>query len=111
MRLDRNDDYGGLGKYSLINNRMLRAMQGVVDKCCWQQISDVLDNLRKAGVLQEGTTDDEAFFVMKVKDIYAGPALMAYAAAAQVGREYEYARDVAHLAVTAFFHPKSQKPS
>ncbi len=97
MRLDRNKNPDGRGKYAIINLR--------TDTIQWR-----------------GGKDD--FFVLKLKDRFAGPALQAYADAVEnYVKEYcepckpsesagwlEYAADVRALAEQAENHPSKKTP-
>lgn len=89
MKLDRNKNPDGRGKYALIN-------------------------LRKSTV-EWGDTANDDFFVIKLKDRFAAPALRAYAEAVETranevgGHEglelHEYAGEIFGLANQAENHP------
>lgn len=83
MKLDRNINPDGKGKYALLNLR--------TNKIEW------------------GVTPDEEFFVIKLKDKYAAPALDAYAKAC-VKDDAEYAYEINQLASRAATHPLSRRP-
>jgi len=76
MRLERNINADGFGKYSLVNHK-------------------------KDGELEHGMpgTKDE-FFVIKLKDLHAKAALLAYAKSAEF-YDSEYAADIRDLAARA----------
>ena len=57
-----------------------------------------------------GDTPDSEFFVIRLKDKYAQPALEAYAMAARADGEQEYANEVAVLAIQARNHKGKRKP-
>jgi hypothetical protein len=76
MKLDRNINKDGRGKYALVNIRELDgfAEDSVVRNC--------FDVLRNSGVITLGNeSPGDQFFVMKYKDVFTAPALAAYARA------------------------------
>lgn len=75
MKLDRNINANGMGKYALLNLR-----RNVVE---WGR---------------EGAEDE--FFVLKLKDVWSKPALLAYAEAAEA-HDPEYAAEIRGLAARA----------
>ncbi len=100
MKLDRNINPNGRGKYALI---LLREAQ--------------IRTLTPAGgpfvIDQEhvdfGDTEDTDFFVIRLKDKYAAKALKAYAEAAEAD-DPEYADEVNALAQKASEHPRRRMP-
>ncbi len=56
-----------------------------------------------------GRTPETDFFVIRLKDKYAGPALDAYAKAA-LEDDPEYAAEILHLASLANTHQNKRKP-
>lgn len=85
MKLDRNINATGIGKYALIN-------------------------LRKNTVEWGSVGSDDEFFVFKLKDVYAPAALEAYAAAAEPF-DPEWAAEVRELASRAGInHPHCKTP-
>ena len=106
MKLDRS--YGGAGKYAVVN---LRRVLGMSDgEGVGKQINDAIDLLQAHGVLDFGMTPDTEFFVIKLKDKYAGDALEAYGNAACNDRQNEYGQEVLGLAYKAFNHPNKKAP-
>jgi hypothetical protein len=102
MKLDRNDG-ARRGKYAVVR---LRDINATADSTAAQH----LENLRVGGFVEYGMPGDEdEFFVIKLKDKYAGAALHAYAAAAY-GDDREYANEVNELANRADNHPSRKKP-
>jgi hypothetical protein len=84
MKLDRNVNDDGKGKYSLINNR--------------------------TGETQHGDTPEDEFFVIKLKDKYAQAALVSYANAAAQD-DTEYANEVMEMATRSGpAHPLCKMP-
>lgn len=101
MKLDRNINPNGRGKYALLLQRRLA-------NASYQTQCDV-NMLRSAGLLDFGATPDTEFFVIRLKDKYAAPALAAYAMAAYRD-DLEYSMEVMALAVKAAEHPNQRKP-
>lgn len=101
MKLDRNINPDGLGKYALLN---LRKIEGLKNGGCHpfenvaEPIASALKLLEEKGILQWATkgTEDE-FFLIRLKDKYAGDALGAYAYAATQD-DPEYGSEVAEIA-------------
>jgi hypothetical protein len=91
MRLDRNTNPDGKGKYAVVK---LRPAAGLNAQGC-------INLLERAGLLSFGTKPGEEFFVLKLTDKYAGWALKAYAQAAVNDGEHEYGADVMALAEKA----------
>jgi hypothetical protein len=92
MRLDRNA--WGRGKYAIINLR--KAMSDGPNKA----VAAALDTLRINGLIEYGEPGTEnEFFVLKLKDQFAGPALARYAAVAACSEPHaDYAQEVMGLA-------------
>jgi hypothetical protein len=105
MRLDRNTNRNGRGKYALIKLRV-----------GWPKLWPVFSFLSIPKMLVPeaavdfGDTPDSEFFVIRLKDKYAQPALEAYAIAARFDGEQEYANEVAVLAIQARNHKGKKKP-
>jgi len=102
MKLDRNENPDGRQKYALLNLRRTTLTLEEIR----QKVTEALG----PGVLQFGDNDTTAFFVLKLKDKYAGPALESYADAAEADDEFDYAKDVRELARRARTHPEQKKP-
>ncbi len=104
MKLDRNLNPTGKGKYALIKLR--------VDQPVFSSNSEPPDgrNLRiSSKAVDYGDTPDSEFFVIRLKDKYAYAALRAYSLAAMVDDE-EYANEIMKLAHGADMHPSKRKP-
>jgi len=103
MKLDRDLNSDGLGKYALLNLRKLNAAAGSPGKNPrWTpEVAQALKTLEEAGALEWGRTGEEdEFFLIKLKDRYARHALEQYAAA--VGsNDPEFADAVFELAQRA----------
>jgi hypothetical protein len=84
MKLDRNENKDGRGKYALLNLRKLHEIEhgSRMDANRRTDIHNAVIHLRNAGLLHYGNEGpDEQFFVMKYKDKFTAPALRAYAEA------------------------------
>lgn len=114
MKLDRNINGSGVGKYALIKTRRLaqiRSWDGGDGEIADQQaVEDALALLDRAGIIDWGTSPETEFFVMRLKDRCAGPALKEYAMAARPFDE-EYASDMRSLANrSGLYHPFCKNP-
>lgn len=103
MKLDRNDNPNGKGKYALVKLREIRSNPKTKPALA-RAISKNPDCL-DLGVRHS----DGEFFVIRLKDKYAAAALEAYANAAQYDDE-EYAGQVYMLAERAKRHPARKIP-
>lgn len=98
MRLDRNDPInGGVGKYALLNLRKLATYSpGIFEET---DITKAIALLEKEGLIEWGKPNTEGeFFVIKLRDAFAEPALVMYANTAMMAGEKAYAQDVKDLA-------------
>lgn len=104
MKMDRNiDGNDGCGKYLLVNLRKLNELCGHPSTFNrWTPaVQQALDTLEEVGVLQWGRTGSEdEFFLLKLKDRHAKPALEAYAASI-LPHDMEFSDEVAELAKRA----------
>lgn len=92
MKLDRNISADGSGKYALLKLRRLRELRRVNRRrdARLLEIEAAIKTLEKAGILDWGIAGTESeFFVMRLRDIYAGNGLEAYAAAAAKDAQQE----------------------
>jgi hypothetical protein len=103
VKLDRDLYPLGLGKYGLI---LVRKLREPTEFC--EEIRKAIGILEARGILDWGC-DPNDFFVIRLKDKYAQPALDAYAAAA-LKDDPEYAMSVRALANKAMSHPDKQRP-
>jgi hypothetical protein len=99
MKLDRNLG-NGLAKYALIK---LRVTGNIAIDPRAAVIAVPVD------AVDFGDTSDTDFFVIRLKDKYAAPALAAYAGAA-MRDDPEYALEVLNLAKMAAEHPNQKRP-
>lgn len=93
MKLDRNVNGTGLGKYGLINNRRLQTL--LADGSSGD-LENAIQLLQGSGIIEWGAvgTEDE-FFVIKLRDESALPALASYA---EHTSDNDFSRDVFELA-------------
>lgn len=112
MKLDRNINGNGRGKYGLILNRELARAKDIHSPQGLTEIEYAISVLEHAGIIQWGEPNTEnEFFVLKLKDKYAGGALHTYASYAVRDGEVEYGQEVMALAKRAGeWHPSSKKP-
>lgn len=112
MKMDRNINEGGFGKYALLKLRLLECCRapgpdGEIDP----EILNALDLLEQNGILDQGIVGTEAeFMVIRLKDRYAGAALAAYADAAEAD-DPEWAAEIREMLPRAGENsPWSQRP-
>lgn len=104
MKLDRNENDDGLGKYAVINLRKLSLCEtGATFGPRWTPgIMAALKTLEDNGALEWGRTGErDEFFLIKLKDINAEAALLAYADHAHHNGDEEFAREVVDLSQRA----------
>lgn len=106
MKMDRNLNADGLGKYALINLRKLNetcSHPGIFER--WTpEVAQALKTLEEVGVLEWGCTGaPDEFFLIKLKDRYAAPALLAYAEGID-GDDSEFATEVRDMAMRSGTH-------
>lgn len=103
MKMDRNLNDDGTGKYLVVNLRKLDAQAGHAGTFeRWSAgVQQALDTLESLGVLEWGAPGSEdEFFLLKLKDRHAGAALTAYADSIE-GTDPEFALEVRELATRA----------
>jgi hypothetical protein len=103
MQLDRNVNPTGLGKYALV---LVRKM--LQDTEHTAEIGEALSVLEKYGIIDWGQRGND-FFVIRLKDRNAAPALDAYARSI-LRHDPQFALQVRSLATTAMRHPDSKQP-
>lgn len=97
MKLDRNSNKGGGGKYGLVRMRKVRALPLRNQEMALGHIAA----LRDLGVWIAGDVGDEdEFFVVMLKDRHAHEALAAYATSV-APYDKEYADEIDSLAARA----------
>ncbi len=103
MKLDRNINPDGRGKYALVK---LRQLNTHTNNKAYNAVAD----LTSEGMIDFGNTPDTEFFVIRLKDKFAGPALHAYAEAAK-HEDPEWSGQVRALAFAADQLPVKQRPT
>lgn len=108
MKLDRNINPDGKGKYALLLLRKGMLLP-VESRIGWDGQTEILHYEAPAKMVDLGDTPESEFFLVRLKDKYAAPALHAYADAA-MSDDYEWASEVRRLAVKAENHPDKKLP-
>jgi len=109
MKLDRNINPDGQGKYALL---LLRKVRAQVQRAGGlpADIENAWKTFNNHGFIDHGWADlGNEFFVIRLKDKYAAPALAAYAGAAMKD-DPEWAREVLNLANKAAVHVHQHSP-
>lgn len=97
MKMDRNENQDGTGKYAVVNLRKFKAMPEDSDER--REVRIALEALQLAGVLEWGCVGEpDEFFLIKLKDINAEHALIAYADEASHNGDKEFAGEVYDMA-------------
>lgn len=106
MRLDRNINANGRGKYALLKLRMLDDFTDPSDPFqeVAKSIADAIATLDRAGILDWGNTPESEFFVMRLKDRYSRCALHTYAEEAHRDGQAEYAAEINEMALRSGVH-------
>lgn len=100
----------GRNKYSLIKNRRLDEIAKENGGLLPEAVSDAIETLKSFGALDVGDSPQTEFFVMRLKDRFAAPALHMYAQHA-AAVDVEYADGVAKLSKRAgMSHPHCKNP-
>lgn len=102
MKLDRNITTPRRGKYALIKLREVKTVSG-------QNGDNSHITIRPHHAVDFGDTASTDFFVIRLKDKYAAPALAAYAMAAYED-DPEYAMEVLNLSKQAAENPHRKRP-
>lgn len=98
MKLDRNIPRNlGRGKYALVLRRRLAELIDEGNGPLIARANAALDTLGELGMLDYGDKPQTEFFVMRVKDKYAGDGLAGYAMAAILD-DPEYAEEIMEMA-------------
>jgi hypothetical protein len=111
MKLDRNLNADGRGKYGLIKNRRLAELLATASPADAQTIQAAMRALEAHGVLDWGDKPETEFFVMRLKDQNSAAGLYGYASEAQAHGDVEYAREIDAMADRAGpNHPNCKAP-
>lgn len=99
MKMDRNENTDGVGKYAVINLRKLNETcghAGIFHR--WSpEVEQALKTLEDVGALEWGRVgEQDEFFLVKLKDVFAPGALRGYAAMAD-GVDPEWAAEVREM--------------
>lgn len=105
MRLDGMTPPLGRGKFALIKLRELTRPRDITSQT---KISAALALLAEEGILDYGDGLD-AFFVMRLRDKWAAPALDRYALECCI-EDPEFSNDINGLADRAYAHPQRRTP-
>lgn len=93
MKLDRNQNPDGLGKYAILALRELADIRAD-DGSLPSEIRDAIATLDNAGIIQWGRVGEEdEFFLVKLRDVNAPGALEGYAQKANT-TDPEFAAEV-----------------
>jgi hypothetical protein len=98
MKLDRNINPNGRGKYALLKLRRVDEFTAGLTRA---RIDDAFAILEMYGILDWGDRPETEFFPIRLKDKYASHALEAYAISAFHDGEQEYAAEIEQLAARA----------
>lgn len=101
MKLDRNLNPNGMGKYALLKLRELENVResgpfGEIAK----PIADAIKLLENNGIIDWGNEPQSEFFVIRLKDVCAQGALESYADEAEAF-DKEYADEISEMASRA----------
>lgn len=107
MILDRDENNTGKGKYALIKLREIDISSAPFGSRMPAFINAIRDNPSVLDFGLEGS--DSEFFVIRLKDKYAAPALEAYAEAAMKD-DPAWGMSVYSLAAKAKAHPGKKQP-
>ena len=110
MKLDRNINGDGHGKYGIVKNRALQCAKDVHSPQGLMEIEYAVKVLEAAGVIEWGDTPETEFFVIRLRDRYATVALQSYASMAYID-DAEYAKEIVDLSNrSGRYHPLCKKP-
>jgi hypothetical protein len=108
MKMDRNINPNGRGKYALLLLRKLALCEG--STVFNNEIEQAVQTLDEAGLIDWGIVGTEKeFFVTRLKDRNAAPSLRAYATSAAT-TDPEWALEVEAMADRAEASPWQQNP-
>lgn len=111
MKLDRNLNANGMGKYALLKLRKLEEMRSGTFGELPPSVTAAIKLLEREGILDWGDAPETEFFVIRLKDKYARGPLCEYATAAEMDGEWEYGKEVRELASRAGpAHPNCKRP-
>lgn len=97
MKLDRNLNANGRGKYALLKLRKLDDFVDPFQKVA-APIAAAIETLEKAGILDWGNKGESEFMVIRIKDMYADGVLDQYADNAHADGQEEYGAEIREMA-------------
>lgn len=106
MKLDRNTNPDGRGKYALVLLRKVDQLDRhpELQAGIQAELQAAIDLLASMGLVDYGSTPDTDFFVIRLKDKYAAAALKAYSDEA-FKDDPEYGQEILNLAARAAAGP------
>lgn len=111
MKLDRNENANGRGKYALLLLRKLSEYESGTFRDLPPNIASALETLDKAGIIDWGIRGSESeFFVTRLKDQNAPGSLHVYAFEADANGDPEWAAEIRELARRAERSPWKKRP-
>ena len=114
MKLDRNINADGRGKYALVKLRRVTEVEkqfGKADGSAGAAVWNALGVLQSYGIIDWGDQEAPEFMLIRLKDAYAAGALKAYALAAIDDEQVEYGNEVMEMAKrSGANHPNCKKP-
>lgn len=113
MKLDRNINPNGRGKYALLKLRRLAEFDkpGTPEHMHRESIRHAMKLLETHGILDWGNATDSEFMLIRLKDKYAAGALYTYASYAISDGEVEYGQEIMEMAKrSGEWHPNCKKP-
>lgn len=99
MKLDRNSNVRGRGKYAILKLRKVDEVTARFNEL-GKSVLDAMRLLEREGILDWGDTPGTEFFLIRLKDKYAASGLYGYANAAHID-DPEYAGEIEELAKRA----------
>jgi hypothetical protein len=110
MKLDRNINADGRGKYALVKLRRVDEISAKYPSLSLSVMS-ALRFLEAEGILDYGTTPETEFFTIRLKDVNAPAALNAYGISATVRGDPEYGGEIEQMARrSGENHPNCKRP-
>lgn len=113
MKLDRNINHNGRGKYALLKLRKITEFEtpGTPGFMHRDSIHHAIALLERHGILDWGNTIDSEFMVIRLKDENAESALSAYGISATLHGDPEYGGEIEAMARrSGRNHPNCKKP-
>jgi hypothetical protein len=107
MKLDRNQNPNGKGKYALVLMRQVPPWSDNSPKAA--AIHNALNILERNQCLDYGNADDRDFFVLRLRDVGAEAALQAYADQFRES-DPEWAQEIYALATKAGERTDKKQP-